>query len=750
MKPTSLPLAAAQQPVDYSTCDLEDLTRAKKTVSYRADIDGLRAVAVLAVVVYHLHDTYLPGGFVGVDMFFVISGYVVTLAMDGHHKKEGKADIVGFYARRVKRLMPALLFMICTMGLLVSVLIPSWQTNVARFYVSARFALMGFSNVFFSTLRESYFDHGHLAGLSSNPFLHTWSLGVEEQFYMVIPCLTCVVGWATGRKDSWNSALAVVLISATVCSACLSWMLTLHEPNLAFYLLPSRFWELAAGVLLCKVEASEAKRDGGQGRWTACVSSGLVSVVLQSAAVLLICLALSSTPSSPGFPFPWALPAVGGALCYIAAGSNPDSFVNRCLSHPLPVHIGNISYSVYLFHWPVFMLFKWTCGLSSPKAQLAALASAFLLAELSYVMVECPLRTWQPPKQRMIFGALLTAVCLAQCWLYALEVPLRDQLYAFLPDYPPQPSSYKSPLWTYPAGLHSHTTAGAECRPGCRVVNSTYHLPPCAQFGTEEHLPPCFVETPPQYYRPASDVLNKNCNVLTGSDPLGQEKMDNYMESCLGLHDARKSGRMFVIGHSKSEMWVPALRRCAKRLSQYSVRQFIMSGEGYGSQNFNYTSSVTKVVESMLRPGDIVAMSFQAAELENGDKFALVQALQKTLSARGAKFLILGYVPSPPAYATTCVPSTWEPDAPLKCEVPLQQYSRQHISDGAHRKFQDAPFFDPSHLFCDDKTCGAFIPGTKTLAFWDGEGHVTLEGVLYAEPFLCHALDEQRVFSSTL
>eukprot|EP00966_Prymnesium_polylepis_P035128 816548-Prymnesium_polylepis.1 len=170
-------------------------------VSYRADVDGLRAVAVVAVIIYHLDKTWLPGGFIGVDIFFVISGFVVTGSLLAHQAPNAAGFLAGFYSRRVKRLAPALTVTVLISVLAMSALIPPAITDQRDYLFSAQLALLGMANNYYATFKTGYWDKG-LHTLEYNPFTHMWSLGVEEQFYFIFP-LIVLLGY--GRLVSRSS-----------------------------------------------------------------------------------------------------------------------------------------------------------------------------------------------------------------------------------------------------------------------------------------------------------------------------------------------------------------------------------------------------------------------------------------------------------------------------------------------------------------------------------------------------------------
>lgn len=338
-------------------------------IGYIPAIDGLRAVAVGSVILYHLWPGLLPGGFTGVDIFFVISGFVVTGSMAGRSFGSLKELLAFFYARRLMRIMPALVAMLLVAILATQMFVPdAWLSNSVG--VTGKLAFAGLSNIALAFDSDSYF--GPQAGY--NPFTHTWSLGVEEQFYLLFPFLL-----HRRQSDERGTIRLVAILSAV--SLLLCGVLAYVDPKLSFYLIVTRFWELGAGMLLCLTFE----------RWKPWVAAK--GSVLVPAALLLIAGGLV-IPRIATTPFPFALlPVLGTAALIAAVCALPAAAITRLLETRAMVSVGKLSYSLYLWHWPVFVLFRWTTGLESLPLQLAALGLACALATLSYFLVEQPLRS---------------------------------------------------------------------------------------------------------------------------------------------------------------------------------------------------------------------------------------------------------------------------------------------------------------------------------------------------------------------
>ncbi len=342
-------------------------------IGYIPAVDGLRAVAVGAVILYHLWPGLLPGGFTGVDIFFVISGFVVTGSMAGKRFESLKELLRFFYARRLMRIMPALVAMLLVTILATQLFIPeSWLSNGLA--VVGNLAFPGLSNIALAFDRDTYFG----PAAPYDPFLHTWSLGVEEQFYLLFPFLLY-------RRQSDERGVIRLVAMLAIGSFLLCGVLGFFQPKLAFYLIVTRFWELGAGMLLCLLYAR------WKPRLEALAGTARAAFVPTSLALVAGGLVI---PAIETAPFPLALLPVAGTAGLIAVVcAFPGGSTARALAARPMVAIGRLSYSLYLWHWPVFVLLRWTVGLSSLPLQLTALALTCLLAVASYVLVERPLRT---------------------------------------------------------------------------------------------------------------------------------------------------------------------------------------------------------------------------------------------------------------------------------------------------------------------------------------------------------------------
>jgi peptidoglycan/LPS O-acetylase OafA/YrhL len=337
---------------------------------YRADIDGLRAVAVLYVVFYHLGLLDVPGGFVGVDVFFTISGYLITQVIQRQIDR-GSFSVLWFYDRRIRRIFPALFAMVLTCSLLALRLFP--PAALLR-YGKTLLYLTGFvSNLYFKQLD---IWGGYFGTLSrSQVLLHTWSLSVEEQFYLFYPVALLLLNRLARRHRA-----GILLLCTTVSFAAAVQGVKLH-PLDAFYLLPSRAWELLLGAFLAlKLLPAMTARVARE--LAAAAGLGMIAYAAKT---------LTLDSPFPGFNALW--PCVGAGLI-LYAGESGESVVSWCLGLPPVVFVGVISYSLYLWHWPSYILFRYfnpTRELEPRDGWVLFLVSLGL-AVLSFEFIERPFR----------------------------------------------------------------------------------------------------------------------------------------------------------------------------------------------------------------------------------------------------------------------------------------------------------------------------------------------------------------------
>jgi peptidoglycan/LPS O-acetylase OafA/YrhL len=392
-----------------------DSMKEKYIRGYISGIDGLRALAVLAVIIYHLdYLNTFRGGFTGVDIFFVISGYVISRSIYNRKFKKLSGYLSEFYKRRLMRILPALLLCLTVTVLLSVLFIPgAWMSRTIDQTGSSAF--WGYSNFSLIWNNDGYFS----PGVNYNPFLHTWSLAVEEQFYLLFPMLFFI--WLKLKDRKTIPGLISRTLLPVLGAASLIFVIfeTGANHDSAFYLLPGRFWELVCGALLFQLHS--------KGR-----------LILKSKAlsrVFMICGIFGATAGfvfaeQGSFPFPWGLVPVTAAVLIIisivSSGERP-LFVHRLFSSGPAVYIGRISYSLYLWHWPFAVLLRWTTGINSWWIILIYLSVVFVFASISYKYLENPVRRNVFLKKQKNWKIITAGIALTAVMFFTAQVLISNK-----------------------------------------------------------------------------------------------------------------------------------------------------------------------------------------------------------------------------------------------------------------------------------------------------------------------------------
>ena len=674
---------------------------------YYPYIDGLRALAVLSVVLFHLHGAWLPGGFVGVDVFFVISGFVVSASL-AELQGAGFWRLLGqFYVRRVKRIVPALWVCLLFTTLLATAFIPfSWLSVVNQ--QTGVYAFFGLSNLILAESGRDYFA----PTTDYNPYTHTWSLAVEEQFYLIFPLLFFT--WLSSARGKLHSVrlFGVGLLLSLLFSAWQSY----EMPTSAYFLSPGRFWELAAGVLLYQVMQLQSTQIASciqLRRWVAWVSLGVLATAFACA-------------STRGFPVPGAIPAVLGALGLLFGlhGQHEPRPLLSGLGHPLVTGIGKISYSLYLWHWPVFVLFRWTWGLESIGLRFLAMLLAFSLAYASWRWVEQPIRraVWLkrlPAWSVILLGVLSLA---GGAWL-ADRITHNNRLSLSVLSHQPE-------LW-YPKGPAAHPDY-----PGCTAE--------------------------PEYH-----------------DVEGGTLMIYQPRGCIQPRLLRPVS-LFVIGDSHAIAYEGLLKQYA--ITQ-SVRVYAYNNGGCPFISFqpwrdldnaacrHYSDAALRDIKNRMRPGDVLFLpSLRMARLSDqwayfGEASARAQMLSpeadlgrqrsvawavpvlKEFAQQGMH--ILFEAPKPVFFAPPFRCADWfskhNPICAAGFEVPrlLLASFRAPVLDALQsvaRQVPDVSIWDPFPVLCPDAVCRAWPQGQPSL-FLDGD-HLSGWGNQYLLPYFTERMNQ--------
>lgn len=343
-------------------------------MKYRGDIDGLRAISILAVVAFHVGIPYVKSGYVGVDVFFVISGFLITKLLLEEKARTKRIDLAGFWARRVRRILPSLLFVIATTLLVGVFVLGRVSGEVGNLAKGAIAALLVNANHYFLLMAGDYFGEAS----DTNPWLHLWTLSVEEQFYLIWPLLLLLV--ASRSQIQRKGLITAIGIASFI--GCV--VLTKIDRSMAFFIMPTRAWEFMAGAALAVLHVRGLREHK---------LTGFLLATLGVCLLLYSVFFLSDITVFPGILA--LLPVAGGALTILAGIVWPNNPVTSVLRTPFLTYVGRISYVWYLWHWPV-LVFTRSMNLYERHFGYDLLAAfvSFLLAVATHHYIEAPLRKY--------------------------------------------------------------------------------------------------------------------------------------------------------------------------------------------------------------------------------------------------------------------------------------------------------------------------------------------------------------------
>ncbi len=675
-----------------------DGNRTDRGTVLRTDIQGLRAVAVSLVVIYHLFPSSLTGGFAGVDVFFVISGFLITLHLMQKPPAGGR-DLAKFWGRRIRRLLPASLLVLTTTLVLSRLVAPDTQWgNTAR---QARAATLYVVNWLLARDSVDYLA----AENAPSPVQHFWSLSVEEQFYFVWPILILGMVLLAARLR-WNRDVAVLggLAVLVVVSLGYSVYETASNPSAAYFVTPTRMWELGVGGLLAVVVAVRQRRDLPPLLPT---SPRVVLAWVGFAAIAWTAFAYTGRTPFPGWQA--LLPVVGTA---VVIGTH--SPMTRLSPGPLlavrPMQwLGDVSYSVYLWHWPLIVLIPQVRGHDIDNLdRVAALALTLVLAWLTKKHVEDFFRTprWgNPLRKPFLLGAAGMVVVIALAGLQLREVDHRQ-------------AQSEAQLARAVADRGPCFGAAALDDPGgCKPVPYDQIVPAPADA--------------------ASDRSNAYADVSGGKDCFSYLPGFRQVRCSFGDEDSKVE--IALVGNSHAGQWLPAVERLAKRYDWHVTTYLASQCAAAETRQAFPTPANTDACEAWVgRTAKAVARSKPDAVVytnrisvgAEGESFEDsgtlyrdgMEAVLREWDDAGLDVLVLRDTPAPDDSVPDCLAQ--HPDDLTACDGPRDTWLPEDQSEGAVERVGSARirFLDLTDHICPTATCSAVIGGVVT--YFDGS-HMT-------------------------
>ena len=337
---------------------------------YRNEIDGLRTLAVMSATIHNFWESFLPCGYLGVDMFAVVSGYVITASLYGRKYINFKNFITSFYERRAKRLIPGLLFMVVIIGFLSLLIIPYHMiSDPINTGVSS---LLGISNFHLIKINTDYFA----IDSKLNPFTATWSLSSEEQYYLIFPIILWLTGFTYQAKKA-RAKLIITIIALSIISCILFIFYWFKDQTIAYFLMPTRFWEMGTGCLICILYEKKLR------------NSNIYLNKFFSVFILALLLVVFFLPLRYNLASTFLVVALTSILI---AFTTEKTVAFKFLSNPLTSFISRISYSLYLWRWPVIALLIWKFGSTNGFISILGIIIIFTIATISTIFIEEPFR----------------------------------------------------------------------------------------------------------------------------------------------------------------------------------------------------------------------------------------------------------------------------------------------------------------------------------------------------------------------
>lgn len=622
---------------------------------YRADIDGLRAIAVLSVVLYHINSAWVPGGYVGVDIFFVISGFLITRNI-WSELQDGRFSLGDFYLRRIRRIAPA--FLVVTATTLVAGALLLLPVDLLRLAKSAVWASLSAANIYY----WKYLDTDYFAAATAEePLLHMWSLGVEEQFYLLWPALLMVLVRAKRAKPG------TIAVTVAICfgSFVIAELTNVSEAKFSYYMLPARAGELMLGALLALCATSATNKG-------AIASSNWRAWLGEAASVCgmgLIAFSLWWLDDTSPFPGVNAVYPCLGAVLVMFSGQH-GSRLTRVLLTPGPVvYIGLISYSLYLWHWPILAFIRYFYGEVSPHHAGVALVLMLVLSALSYRFVEQPTRHLRMQPFRQVLAMFVVPV--AGIALVAAVAVRTDGLKSLIES----SDQYQASM----VALNRQTSAANRNAYPC--MDSRLSMPATLGAG----------------------------NCVLGAKSAGK---------MLGP-------RVFLWGDSNAGHYIGALKAIAEedgysfRYASLSTCPALFGTGGFGAPYArkrcdSFRESVRRYLSSA-RIDTVVLASQWAVHQKNPQfKAALGRTIQE-LKASGKKVVLIGQVPGFVGYNKDCA-LRWARVSTARCEERQSRVSTGNFQINKYMALlavRDASvgYVDIHDVLCRDGSCSPYVNG---------------------------------------
>jgi peptidoglycan/LPS O-acetylase OafA/YrhL len=658
-----------------------------KTTIFRPEIQGLRAVAVVMVVLYHIWPNLFPGGYVGVDVFFVISGYLITGLLIREFESNGQIKLKDFYSRRIRRLLPAATFVLLAVGFSIPLLPDArWGEVATEIGASALYI----QNWLLAWLSVDYLGSENVL----SPVQHYWSLSIEEQFYMFWPIIIIGCGvLAKKTRKSFRSILFISLSAIVTASFIASIIYTIKEPEAAYFLTQTRVWELGLGGLLALLPISSPSKH---------IAESLR--ILGLGLIIVACFMFSSATAFPGYMA--LIPTIGTILLVVAHQKSPKWGTYSLLSSQLFSYLGNISYSLYLWHWPIISFYSSFYGSNiSALPGVCIFITSILLAHLTKIYVEDPFRSGRFRIMSISRSFTLGLSSIASCLLLTAGIHGGIKI---------QTRHIDLPLTDYPGP--------AAILEGVSVPDVSEFLP--SSLTLKQDLP---------------EVYRQGCHVRPN---------DFELSPCdYGNQDS--DFRVVIVGDSHAAHWIPALRVIAEernwRLTTHTksgcpLNRFMLNLRGRPYRECqDWGKNVLKSFET--DPPNLIVFS------QSTGKKIFDDGSGQVLPSRAEALLDIWNHLSEMGIPIIAIPDTprleFEPFEcfafPEKCAVKRSKALREDPIQEAQQLAPNVGLADMTNAFCSDTECPVLI---GNMVVFRDKHHITKTYSAALAPYLGIKIDE--------
>lgn len=677
--------------------------------AYRPDIDGLRAIAILSVIVFHINKHLIPGGFVGVDIFFVISGFLIS----SHIMKDierGRFSLAEFYRRRIKRLaLPLLLVVLVTVLVAFLLMI---QEDFIRTANAALYALLSLANVYFWLYQDtSYFA----ADSATLPLLHLWSLGVEEQFYIFWPLILILSYRKTRARAFFMFAGSLALASFAFGEFWFH-----RDFSFAYYMLPARAGELLAGAMVAMAVLRRVA-----------LPAGVAMPVALSGLLLLIAsfLFLNENQVFPGVRV--IMPAMGTALL-ILAGSGSGNVVTRLLGLKPLVWIGLVSYSAYLWHWPLLAFLRYEHVEVTLFSGSVVFCVTFWLAFLSYMLVELPAREWDATAMRIFLIQYVIPACL----IAAVAIAGKYSMAEDSPEKPVNSASLDAPARMAPdVGEQAGKLDSAQLQrdvPPVANVNSALPVQMAADAKPDQIQPMSEIDTGlHDKPRPAYEF-----NYVCQPEHISAAEMK--LDRCVLGAKSTQPPRVLLWGDSNAAHYVGVIGTIARQagfnfrnIAVYSCPPLKNAPSAYVSAKRveGCNSALPPILDSMHNADVvIVAAAWQDYVSQSEHFYDDFFATVRSVTADGKFVIIMSKVPVISSFDINCKEKAVNSVVPMDCAVKVPLAVEVERVNARLKAFAEhtpnVAYFDVTPYLCKGGMCSAYDAAGNALYF--DTGHLSM------------------------